>query len=110
MSVHLHLHVTALFKVSMCSHVCTSDQQCESASTRFSVALYTETCLHFCRLMPRLHALPLDRDLRLREQTLMCLVYICEVMEKAEGTSHYCRFKSTIHVVIMFRYSLLNNL
>ena len=49
------------------------------------MTLYTDICLRFTRLMPRLHSLALDRDLRVREHTMMCLIYICEVMEKAEG-------------------------
>ncbi|XP_064613402.1 LOW QUALITY PROTEIN: serine/threonine-protein kinase 36-like [Liolophura sinensis] len=53
--------------------------------------VYLGACVEFISLLPQLLLQKVDVDIRLREQTLLCVVYMCEVMErdKHENASQF---------------------
>ncbi|CAH1801756.1 unnamed protein product [Owenia fusiformis] len=47
--------------------------------------LYCDSCMQFFGLIPKLLSQKLDCDLRLREQTLMCVIFLCESLERSKS-------------------------
>ena len=56
----------------------------EDETKNNSLDAYMGTCLKFVELIPKLISQRIDVDLRLKEHTLLCLIYLCECMEKDE--------------------------
>ena len=62
-----------------------SDVLQPEANEQEYVQSYLLACQRFLSLLPSLLSWKLDQDLRLQEQTLMCLIFLCELMEKMQN-------------------------